>query len=90
MKLHSFILNYPTLFSLSFLISSTGAQDINPSMKEEIRLENSTEIKVRETFPLYRVDFNHKAVQEKVYNEFLKELKEKEKLEDSSQSNKKP
>ena len=45
-------------------------QDI-PSDKEEL--------KVQESFPLYRVDFSHKLVQEEVYKEFLKERKEKEK-----------
>ncbi len=50
------------------------------SFEQEVSLD-STELKVQKTFPLYRVDFNHKSVQEKVYAEFLKELKEKEKSE---------
>ncbi|MDE0119306.1 MAG: hypothetical protein OXM55_04770 [Bdellovibrionales bacterium] len=73
-----------------FFILFSVAADTAFSVKEEVLLE-STELKVRKTFPLYKVDFNHKAVQEEVYNEFMKELKEKEQSEDtSSKSVKKP
>ncbi len=49
--------------------ASFALEDI-PSDKEEL--------KVQESFPLYRVDFSHKLVQEEVHEELLKERKEKE------------
>lgn len=54
-----------------------GAENI-VSEEEKLDLEKE-ELQVQDTFPYYRVDFNHKSVQEEVYNEFLKELAEKEK-----------
>ncbi len=77
MKLKLFFL-FPWFFSLF----STAA-DTAFSTREEILLD-STELKVRKIFPLYKVDFNHKVVQEEVYNEFMKEQKEGETLQDTS------
>ena len=63
---------------LLFILFFATASEIPFSGKEEVLLE-SEELKVRKVFPLYKVNFNHKAVQEKVYNDFINEQEEKEK-----------
>ena len=67
------------LFFLFYFIPFfvVGAEN-TVSEEEKWDLEKE-ELQVQETFPYYRKDFNHKSVQEEVYNDFLKELKEKEK-----------
>ena len=59
---------------------STNARR-DPASKENPS-EESELLQVQTAFPQYRVDFNHKVVQEEVYNELLKELKEKEETGD--------
>ena len=53
------------------------AEEMHLFSEEEDR--EAEELQIQETFPQYKVDFYHKAVEEKVYNELLKELKDKEK-----------
>lgn len=56
----------------------------NFSEEKDLDLE-AEELWIQDTFPQYRMSFHHKSVQEKVYNEFLKEQeKEKEKEENNS------
>jgi len=47
--------------------------------KSEKNLLKKEELQIREVFPQYKMTFDHKAVQEEVHKQFLKELKEKEK-----------
>lgn len=65
-------------FFLSFFPLSLVGKESAVSEEEKLKLEKE-ELQVQETFPQYRMDFYHKSVQEEVYNEFLQELKEKEK-----------
>ncbi len=65
-------------FFFSFLPLSLMGEESTVSEEEKLKLEKE-ELQVQETFPQYRMDFYHKSVQEEVYNEFLQELKEKEK-----------
>ena len=65
-------------FFLSFFPLSLMGEESTVSEEEKLKLEKE-ELQVQETFPQYRMDFHHKSVQEEVYNEFLQELKEKEK-----------
>lgn len=72
-KVRSFLLLYLLLFCSSFV----AAEELDsPTEEENLQTE---ELQIQETFPQYRMNFSHKAVQEEVYNEFLKELKDKEK-----------
>ena len=66
------------MWFLLFFSSCVIAEEIKLSPDDEEALEKE-ELQVQETFPQYRMDFYHKAVQEEVYDEFLKELKDKEK-----------
>ena len=71
-------LKWITFFFLVFLTLFAVGEDNTVSEEETLKLEKK-ELQVQEIFPQYRMDFNHKSVQEEVYNEFLQELKEKEK-----------
>ena len=51
--------------------------------EENIDLE-AEELWIQDTFPQYRMSFYHKFVQEKVYNEFLKEQKKETESSDKS------
>ena len=51
-----------------------------PMANQKDKLEKE-ELYIQKSFPQYRVDFNHKLIQEEVYKELMKELKEKEKSE---------
>jgi len=75
MKLKPFLI----FWLCAFPVLSAG-EDASSSEETDLNPERE-ELQVRKTFPKYRVDFNHKSVQETVYKEFLKELKEKEKGE---------
>ena len=65
------------LYLLFFFSSFVAAEELD-LLTEEENLQKE-ELQIQETFPQYRMNFSHKVVQEKVYNEFLKELKDKEK-----------
>ena len=63
------------LFFFSFLASGAEEQKTkNFSSEEQDHLEKNW-LRVRKTFPQYRVDFNRTAFQEKVYKEVMQELK---------------
>ena len=62
-----------------FSVSATE-ENVLPIEREKQNLEKE-ELHIQKVFPQYRVDFNHKLIQEEVYEELLKELKEKEKSE---------
>ena len=68
------------LFCFLFLFSAFAIAEERDSSgnidEEELEKE---ELEIQTNFPQYRVAFSHKAVQEEVYEELLKELKEKEK-----------
>ena len=62
----------------SFALPSDSLSHTSPSSSDTE--EEAQLLEVRKTFPQYSRDFNEQAVQEEVYAEVLKELKEKESL----------
>lgn len=64
------------LFFFSFLANGAEEQKTKDfsSEQEQLYLEKNW-LRVRKTFPQYRVDFNRTAFQEKVYKEVMQELK---------------
>ena len=68
------------VFSASATSASATEESDSPVEREKQNLEKE-ELHIQKAFPQYRVDFNHKLIQEEVYEELLKELKEKEKSE---------
>lgn len=71
-KVHLFLLWFLCFFSFCVIAEETNSSSDEEDLEKE-------ELQVQESFPQYKVDFYHKAVQEEVYNELLKELKDKEK-----------
>ena len=65
---------------LLFLLPLFLVGEEKPVSEEEKLILEKEELQVQDTFPQYRVNFYHKSVQKEVYNEFLQELKEKEKI----------
>ena len=61
-----------------------SAEDVGNSSEEKNPDLESEELWIQDTFPQYRMNFYHKSVQEEVYDEFLKEQKQKK--ENSSKS----
>ena len=72
------MLKFILIFFLFFLAFFSVGEEVSVSEEEKLKLEKE-ELRVQDTFPQYRMNFSHKSVQEEVYQEFLRELEEKEK-----------
>ena len=79
MRLYFFIL----FFLLMIIVNPVFAQEAEHRSPDSVLSSDTEEedlLKVRKSFPQYARQFNEQAVQEEVYTEVLKELKEKELL----------